>query len=59
MSNLGLITVTSHKLLFLDLSVPRNIDTQIDALPHCELIDLDELNNIQDETLEIRRKNIP
>tara|TARA_B100001093_G_C26836275_1_gene1018495 strand:- start:2254 stop:3066 length:813 start_codon:yes stop_codon:yes gene_type:complete len=49
----------SHKLLFLDLSAPRNIDTQIDTLPHCELIDLDELNNIQDETLEIRKKNIP
>ena len=57
--NLSHIEGLSHKLLFIDLSVPRNIDTQIDALPHCELIDIDELNNIQDETLEIRRKNIP
>lgn len=46
-------------MLLIDLSVPRNIDTSVDALAELELIDMDQLNNIQDETLARRRKNIP
>jgi glutamyl-tRNA reductase len=50
---------TNKKMLLIDLSVPRNIDTSVDALAELELIDMDQLNNIQDETLARRRKNIP
>ena len=50
---------TNKKMLLIDLSVPRNIDTSVDALKELELIDMDQLNNIQDETLARRRKNIP
>jgi len=48
-----------REMLLLDLSVPRNIDTAVDKLEGLELIDMDKLNNIQDETLAMRRKNIP
>ena len=48
-----------REMLLLDLSVPRNIDTAVDKLEGLELIDMDQLNNIQDETLVMRRKNIP
>ena len=46
-------------MLLIDLSVPRNIDANVDALKELELIDMDQLNTIQDETLARRRKNIP
>jgi glutamyl-tRNA reductase len=46
-------------MLLLDLSVPRNIDAAVDQLDGLELIDMDQLNSIQDETLAMRRKNIP
>jgi len=46
-------------MLLIDLSVPRNIDANVDALTELELIDMDQLNTIQDETLARRRKNIP
>ena len=46
-------------MLLLDLSVPRNIEPGIEKLNGVELIDMDQLNNIQDETLAMRRKNIP
>ena len=48
-----------REMLLLDLSVPRNIDTAVDKLKGLELIDMDQLNCIQDETLAMRRKNIP
>lgn len=47
------------EMLLLDLSVPRNIDAAVDQLDGLELIDMDQLNSIQDETLAMRRKNIP
>lgn len=48
-----------NNMLLLDLSVPRNIEPGIEKLNDVELIDMDQLNNIQDETLAIRRRNIP
>ena len=48
-----------NNMLLLDLSVPRNIEPGIEKLNGVELIDMDQLNSIQDETLAIRRKNIP
>mgnify|MGYP000356726358 CR=1 FL=1 len=51
--------ITAEKKLLLDLSVPRNIDPKIDELCNIDLIDMDKLNSIQDDTLSMRRKNIP
>jgi len=48
-----------NKMLLIDLSIPRNIEPEIEKLNGIELIDMDQLNNIQDETLAMRRKNIP
>ncbi len=49
----------NREMLLLDLSVPRNIDKKVDSLEGIQLIDMDQLNNIQDETLATRRKSIP
>ena len=49
----------NREMLLLDLSVPRNIDASVDQLEGLELIDMDQLNSIQDETLAMRRKSIP
>lgn len=49
----------SKEMVLIDLSVPRNIDPNIDTMEGLELIDMDQLNSIQDETLARRRKNIP
>ena len=49
----------TREILLLDLSVPRNIDSEVDQIENLELIDMDQLNSIQDETLAMRRKNIP
>lgn len=45
--------------VFIDLAVPRNIDPVFDTIAEVDLIEMDELNKIQDETLTLRRKNIP
>ena len=45
--------------VFIDLAVPRNIDPVFDTIAEVDLIEMDELNKIQDETLSLRRKNIP
>tara|TARA_B100000795_G_scaffold255459_1_gene227130 strand:+ start:4899 stop:6134 length:1236 start_codon:yes stop_codon:yes gene_type:complete len=52
-------TDLNNEMLLLDLSVPRNIDTKVDELSNVELIDMDQLNSIQDETLAMRNKSIP
>jgi glutamyl-tRNA reductase len=49
----------SKDILLLDLSVPRNIAPDVAQLSHVGLIDMDQLNSIQDETLDMRKKNIP
>ena len=45
--------------VFIDLAVPRNVDPVFDTIAEVDLIEMDELNKIQDETLTLRRKNIP
>ena len=49
----------NKEMLLLDLSVPRNIAPEVEQLDGIELIDMDQLSTIQDETLSMRRKNIP
>lgn len=51
--------VSNKKRLLLDLSVPRNIDADVALLPDVTLIDMDRVNELQDETLERRKKSLP
>ena len=48
-----------NKKLFIDLSVPRNIDPKIASKKYIELIDMDQLNSEADKTLNKRKKDIP
>ncbi|MBB4801753.1 MULTISPECIES: glutamyl-tRNA reductase [Flavobacterium] len=46
-------------LLILDLSIPRNVDTNVEEIPGVTLIQLDDLSQITDDTLEKRKQHIP
>lgn len=46
-------------LLILDLSVPRNVHENVQDIPGVTLVDLDQLSQITDETLEKRKSQIP
>lgn len=52
------LTDSRHKLI-VDLSIPFNVEQAVAALPHIELINVDELSKIQDETLQLREREIP
>lgn len=45
--------------LFLDLSIPRNVDIELEGHQDVELVNLDALNKIQDSTLQKREGEIP
>ena len=45
--------------LFIDLSVPRNIDPKLTSNQYIELVDMDQLNAESDKTLDNRKKDIP
>lgn len=49
---------TSPKLI-IDLSIPFNVDPAVRDLPHVELVNVDELSKIQDETLQMRQQEVP
>ncbi|TPV35019.1 glutamyl-tRNA reductase [Paucihalobacter ruber] len=52
--------LTPHKpLLILDLSIPKNVHQNVADLKHIQLIHLDDLAKITDETLERRKAFIP
>ncbi|CAL2065226.1 glutamyl-tRNA reductase [Tenacibaculum platacis] len=46
-------------LLILDLSVPANVDPSIKNLNNVKLVNVDELSKVTDETLAIRKQEIP
>ncbi|WMI66559.1 glutamyl-tRNA reductase [Aestuariibaculum sp. YM273] len=46
-------------LLILDLSIPKNVDSNVETLDNVTLVHLDDLSKITDQTLEERRKHIP
>ena len=46
-------------LLILDLSIPKNVNSNVRELDHVTLIHLDDLSQITDETLEKRKEQIP
>ena len=46
-------------LLILDLSMPRNVDPEIETLNYVKLIHLDELSQITNTSIEERKKHLP
>lgn len=50
---------TKKPLLILDLSIPKNVDANVETLENVSLIHLDHLSKITDQTLEERKKHIP
>lgn len=50
---------SSKKLLILDLSIPKNVNENVSDLDNVNLIHLDDLSQITDETLENRKAYIP
>lgn len=49
----------NKELLILDLSIPKNVDTDVTELPNVRLVHLNHLSQITDETLERRKQYIP
>lgn len=45
--------------LVIDLSIPFNVEPAVGKLPEVELVNVDELSRIQDETLQMRMKEVP
>ncbi len=50
---------TNKPLLVLDLSIPRNVASEVNNLINVQVVHLDELSQITDETFEKRKKYIP
>jgi glutamyl-tRNA reductase len=46
-------------LLILDLSIPKNVNSNVKQLENVTLVHLDDLSQITDETLENRKSQIP
>ncbi len=46
-------------LLILDLSIPRNVSTNVMELPNVTLVHLDDLSKMTDKTLQRRKEHIP
>ncbi|WP_026010117.1 glutamyl-tRNA reductase [Algibacter luteus] len=53
------IIQSNKPLLILDLSIPKNVDSNVEELEHVSLIHLDYLSKITDQTLEARKAHIP
>lgn len=54
------ITLNLKKpILILDLSIPRNVNPDVEQIPGVTLIHLDYLSQITDDTLERRKQHIP
>lgn len=49
----------NKKLLILDLSMPKNVDEVIGNFDSVELVDLDQLSRITDQTLIMRNAEVP
>lgn len=51
--------ISKRNKMILDLSVPNNVERSIREIPGVKVIDVDELSQIKDQTLEVRKKEIP
>ena len=50
---------SNRKVVMLDLSVPRNIDPELEHHPNVELVNMDRLSDTTDEAFKRREENIP
>jgi glutamyl-tRNA reductase len=50
---------TDKPLLILDLSMPKNVNPNVEELPNVTLLHLDELSKMSDKTLLARQKFVP
>lgn len=48
----------NKKILILDLSIPKNVNSDVASLPQVTLVDVDILSKETDRTLEVRKKEI-
>ncbi|AUP79304.1 glutamyl-tRNA reductase [Flavivirga eckloniae] len=53
------IIQSEKPILILDLSIPKNVDSNVEELGNVTLVHLDHLSKITDKTLEDRKKDIP
>ncbi|KAB1066861.1 glutamyl-tRNA reductase [Tamlana haliotis] len=53
------IIQSKKPLLILDLSIPKNVNSNVEELDHVSLVHLDHLSQITDQTLEARKTHIP
>lgn len=53
------IIQTKKPLLILDLSIPKNVNENVEDLDNVTLVHLDHLSKITDKTLEARKSHIP
>ncbi|MBU2949780.1 glutamyl-tRNA reductase [Tamlana agarivorans] len=53
------IIQSKKPLLILDLSIPKNVNSDVEELDHVSLVHLDHLSQITDQTLEARKAHIP
>ena len=51
--------ISDKELLVLDLSVPANVSEEIKELDNVTLINVDELSKVTDETLAVRKQEVP
>ena len=51
-------TTEDNKVL-IDLSIPNNIEASLKNLPHIQLVNVDDLSNINDATLQKRLAEVP
>lgn len=52
--------ISEHKeLLILDLSIPKNVSADVKRMPNINLVHLDDLSHITDETIERRSTQVP
>lgn len=49
----------NKELLILDLSMPENVDEEVSNFDKITLVNVDELSKITDETLALRKKEVP
>tara|TARA_R110002051_G_C8602431_1_gene480624 strand:- start:197 stop:931 length:735 start_codon:yes stop_codon:yes gene_type:complete len=50
---------SEKELLILDLSIPRNVSTNVTDLDHVTLVHLDDLSQVTDKTMECRLAQVP
>ena len=51
--------IDNKKRIFIDLSIPNNIEPAIKNLANISLINIDEISALKDETLQTRKAEIP